>query len=385
MGTEQFFEEAMEQSKVKAEIVYKYFWAWAKVILPTAKQMRGKIAYIDLFAGPGRYKDGTNSTPLLVLEKAIKDADMRQMLVTIFNDADEQNTHSLEAAIQTLPDIHTLKYAPQVMNHEVGSEIVKMFEQVQLIPTFFFVDPWGYKGLSLRLVNSVLKDWGCDCVFFFNYNRINMGLSNQSVEQHMNALFGEERANALRQRLLPMSPYERELTIVEEIAAALKEMGGKYVLPFGFKTERGTRTSHHLIFVTKHFRGYEIMKDIMADKSSRANQGVPTFEYSPADERQPLLFELSRPLDDLEAMLLNDYAGRSLTMRQIYEEHSIDRPYLPKNYKDVLKKLEAQASITTDPPATQRKKIKGEVTFGDNVTVQFPAKKDQLGLTDAAY
>ena len=23
-----------------------------------------KIAYIDLFAGPGRYKDGTKSTPL---------------------------------------------------------------------------------------------------------------------------------------------------------------------------------------------------------------------------------------------------------------------------------------------------------------------------------
>src|SRR5207248_10024637 len=41
--------------------------------------------------------------------------------------------------------------------------------------TFLFVDPFGYKGLSLQLVNSVIKDWGCDCVFFFNYNRISMG------------------------------------------------------------------------------------------------------------------------------------------------------------------------------------------------------------------
>ena len=61
------------------------------------------------------------------------------------------------------------------------------------MPTFFFVDPWGYKGLSLRLINSVLKDWGCDCVFFFNYNRINMGLGNDAVEKHMDALFGKER------------------------------------------------------------------------------------------------------------------------------------------------------------------------------------------------
>jgi len=63
-----FFEESREQSQVKATIVAKYFWAWAKVILPTAKKQGGRIAYIDLFAGPGRYKDGTSSTPLKVLE-----------------------------------------------------------------------------------------------------------------------------------------------------------------------------------------------------------------------------------------------------------------------------------------------------------------------------
>ena len=73
------------------------------------------------------------------------------------------------------------------MAKEVGKEIVKMFEQMRLVPTLFFVDPWGYKGLSLSLINSVLKNWGCDCIIFFNYNRINMGLHNEAVEEHMNA------------------------------------------------------------------------------------------------------------------------------------------------------------------------------------------------------
>jgi hypothetical protein len=80
-----FFEETKEQSLVKSAIVSKYFWAWAKVMMPRVKSAGKKIAYIDLFAGPGRYKDGTQS---------------------------------------------------------------------------FFVDPWGYKGLSLQLVNAVVKDWG---------------------------------------------------------------------------------------------------------------------------------------------------------------------------------------------------------------------------------
>ena len=88
MTKESFFEETREQSRAKAEIVSKYFWAWAKVIIPTARNHDNKIAYIDLFAGPGRYKDGTDSTPLLVLGKALQDKDMRNMLVTIFNDAD---------------------------------------------------------------------------------------------------------------------------------------------------------------------------------------------------------------------------------------------------------------------------------------------------------
>jgi three-Cys-motif partner protein len=133
-----------------------------------------------------------------------------------------------------------------------------MFEDMKFVPTLFFVDPWGYKGLSLRLVNSVLKDWGCDCIFFFNYNRINMGLSNPSVQEHMNALFGEERADSLREQLEEISAIEREFFIIEELTKAIQEMGGEYVLPFCFKDDNGTRTSHHLIFCCKDFKGYEI-------------------------------------------------------------------------------------------------------------------------------
>lgn len=378
MTDSSFFDETRGQSQVKATIVAKYFWAWAKVIIGAHKKYRtssaDRITYIDLFAGPGRYKDGAMSTPLLVLEKAIQDPDLCERLVVIFNDKDESNTKSLEQEINHLPGIHLLKHRPQVYNEEVGDRIVKMFMEMRLVPTLFFVDPWGYKGLSLALINSVLKDWGCDCIFFFNYNRINMGLGNVLVEAHMNALFGKQRADDLRQRLRGMNPHERELAIVEEICQALREMGGKYVLPFRFKDDRGRRTSHHLIFVSKNVRGYEIMKGIMAGESSKLEQGVPTFEYNPEDAMYPVLFELSRPLDDLADMLLNDFAGQNLTMRQIYERHHIGRRYIAKNYKDVLRKLEAEGKIQADPPAERRRKRKGEVTFADGVRVDFPPR-----------
>lgn len=364
-----FFDETSQQSIVKTKLVSKYFWSWAKVMIANYKRKvdkRGNIAYIDLFAGPGRYKDGTASTPLLVLQQAITDPEMRRRLVTIFNDKDENHSHSLEQAIQSLPNVETLQHAPKVMNHEVGDNIVMMFEQMHMIPTFFFVDPWGYKGLSLRLINAVLKNWGSDCIFFFNYNRINMGLNNKAVEDHMNALFGKERADELRERLQQLSPQERELTIVEELSQALKGSERRYVLPFRFRTDEGTRTSHHLIFVSKHPLGYGIMKDIMARESSKETQGVPSFEYNPADERQQLLFELSRPLDDLGGMLLSTFAGRTLSMQQIYGEHNVNTPYIKRNYKDALLQLEKEGKIE----AYKAKRRKG--TFADDVLVTFP-------------
>jgi len=370
-----FFDESSEQSKVKSAIVSKYFDAWAKVIIGAQNRLQpkheNKIAYIDLFAGPGRYNDGTKSTPLLILEKAINNPDMRNRLVTIFNDKDESNSNSLQEAINQLSRIETLKYKPRVVTNEVGEKIVKLFEQMRLIPALFFVDPWGYKGLSLRLVNSVVKDWGCDCIFFFNYNRINMGLNNPAFKEHMDALFSKGRADKLRQILEPLAAPDREILIIEELCKALKDLGARFVLPFRFKDNRGTRTSHHLIFVCKDFKGYEIMKEIMSKECSSAEQGVPSFEYNPIDAqqafKQPFLFQLSRPLDDLSDMLLNEFAGKKLIMQEIYEQHSVDRPYIKKNYKEVLKKLESAQLITTSPHR------KG--SFGDNVQVSFPPQQ----------
>ncbi|WP_413165541.1 three-Cys-motif partner protein TcmP [Capilliphycus salinus ALCB114379] len=320
------------------------------------------------FLGPGRYQDGSQSTPLKILERAIEDPDMRERLVTLFNDVDSNNTQSLQQAIYSIPAINSLRNKPIILNTEVGEEIIQNLERVRFIPTLFFIDPWGYRGLSLRLIGSVIKDWGCDCIFFFNYNRINMGLNNSYVESHMQSLFGNERADSLRKELQSKLPHQRELIIIEELSQALKAIGGEYVLPFCFKNSKGTRTSHHLIFVSKNVRGYSIMKEIMAGASSSTEQGVPTFEYNQATQEQPLLFELSKPLDELENLLLDEFAGQTKTMVEIYEQHHVNKRYIKKNYKDVLLKLEAEGQVTTDPS----KRRKG--TFGDTVKVTFPPK-----------
>ena len=371
MNDNSFFDESTEQSQVKSRIVEKYFWAWAQVM----KKQANRIGYIDLYAGPGLYQDGSRSTPILVLEKAIGEEDIRNKLVSVFNDLNQGYTKSLQSAIDSIPSIETLKHEPRVINEEVGEEMAEIFEQMDTIPTLSFVDPWGYKGLSLQLIRAVLKSWGCDCIFFFNYNRINMGINNPAVKEHIDALFGEKRANELRAQLSKLNPHERELTIVEAISQALKEKGRRYVLTFCFKTPDGNRSSHYLIFVSKHIRGYHIMKGIMAEESSTTVQGVPSFEHNPA-ARQLSLFESSQLLDDLADMLLMDFAGRRMTMKQIYDQHNIGKLYIPANYKKILAKLETEGQIQATPPANQRRRIKGEVTFANHVVVAFPSRRE---------
>ena len=57
MTNAKFFDESKEQSQVKAAIITKYFWAWARVIIGAQKSRRPnvdkRIAHINLFAGPG--------------------------------------------------------------------------------------------------------------------------------------------------------------------------------------------------------------------------------------------------------------------------------------------------------------------------------------------
>ena len=200
-----------------------------------------------------------------------------------------------------------------------------------------------------------------------------MGVNNDAVKSHMVSLFGNEQLEYIRNECDKVTnPHEREMIIIQELCNALKQNGSRFVLPFRFKDNEGKRTSHHLIFLSKHFRGYEIMKEIMYNESTDKTGEVASFEYNPRDLlpfKQGTLFELSRPLDDLQDMLLLQYAGKNIDFKKLYEEHSVDKPYIKKNYKDVLRALYDNNKIIAQNPKTQKPPKRG--TFSDEMRVTF--------------
>lgn len=368
-----FFDEQLPCSKVKSVIVSTYFRQWAKIITKYAK----KIGYIDFFCGPGKYEDGSDSTPILILKSAIVDPVLKESLVTIFNDIDSTNVEKLKNEISKIPSIKSLKYDPFVDNSKVGDEIVNKMKSINLIPSLIFIDPWGYKGLSLSLIASVIKDWGCDCIFFFNYNRINAAITNPFMEENVNSIFGKDVADELREKVKPLSPYKREELILSVVMDALKSIKGQYSIKYKFFQEDGSKTSHFLILVTKNPLGYHLMKEIMASNCNDID-GVPTFEFNPSKDNIPKPIDLFTgmvgPMIDLCDSLIQEYNDQTLTVEEIYQKHNVGKPYIKSNYKTALIRLESENKIICDPPKEKRRKHNNKITMGDPVKITFKIK-----------
>lgn len=365
--TDPFFKNQSGASHVKARIVLESFDVWSKIICST-RGNHEKIAYVDLYSGRGRFHNGSISTPLLVIQKALENDKIAKSLIAIFNDKDEDNTETLKKEIRKIEGIEKLKY--EIYQETIDENAARYFEGLNMIPTFTFLDPFGYAGLTLRLVDNLINSWGCDCLFFFNYDRINRSLNITSVESHINALFGESRANRLREKVQGKDAIERRKMILKAMIEALGEAGQRYVIPFGFKNDIG-RLTHYLIFVSKNFTGYRVVKDIMAKHSSSHDEGVASFMYDPKD-KETLLFKFETPIEDLENMLLSEYAGKAISMGDIYKQHSLDLPYILKNYRTALCSLENQGKVNVSDPEGKNRRTG---SFPERLMVTFPRTK----------
>lgn len=363
---EGFFTDQTIRSLTKARIVSKYFKAWAKILGDRARKRGEVIQFIDLFAGKGRYDDDSPSTPLLVLQHVIDTPDLHDLFVSHFNDGDRATAEALEQTIDRLPDREKLRWRPKVSCSEVDDRIAELFESKRLPATLTFIDPFGYAGLSARLVRAALKDRGCECIFFFNFNRVNAAIDNACVEEHVKRLFDAADATALRDELAGLNPAQREEAVVTKLAEVIKRKHAQHVLYFRFLNDDANRTSHYLVFATKNQVGAKIMKDVMAKESSWTEGGTPGYGCSPKPKEASIL-DCIDPVPELAEDLHATFAGKTMTAAGVYFRHGLDRVHTPRQYKDALKRLEAEGRVTANPPARDRR----ENTMADHVEIRF--------------
>lgn len=367
-----FFADQSEQSAVKAHIVSSYFSAWSRVI----QKWNTPMAYIDLFCGPGKYENDKPSAPLLIVQNTLSNPALLHKMSFVFNDKDSNNTAMLQQSISQLDENAKLKGRLQFYNETVEQDFYSRLNIPANMPVLSFVDPFGYKGLTMNLINRLINNSGSDCIFFFNYNRINMALSsNTKFDEHLKSLFGDNRTAELKKQLAHQPPERREPIVLNALIDALRENKSNYVLPFKFYSTEMLRTSHFIIFVTKHPLACKIMKQIMYSNSAKDSDGVATFSFEDsrnfgAGFEQLTIFD--RPIQSLRDDILRKYTGRTVSVGSICNDVDCDfsSHFVSKNVKDVLKELELEGKINVTTGRKQKYR-NGKLNMPDGAVIQF--------------
>ncbi len=371
-----FFESQSERSRIKSEIVKGY---WSFYLTFMASKIKsgsvGGIGFFDLFCGKGVYDDGSESTPIKVIKSVIEKGIDKKKLVMVFADAEEDVVSEFERNVDRIENVESIRESIHIIHHRTGKSMVDWIRGVKLPPTFFFIDPFGYKGISLDLILAATESFGCDCIFFFNYNRINMSIKNKSLLIPVNEFLGEDLAESLRERIeRACNPHERRSIILEAIFSVLRD-NKRYVFPFTFSFESERKISHDIMLVTKHPIGVGAFKDVASKFGFMSEDEIPTYEFCDADRSLfPLLSEFSKTLDDLKGHLLRKYAGKRLTIKEIFEDDQQYGPFVRKNYKRAVIELEQHGAIKCIPAigTKGRPSRNGVPTAGDGVVVTFP-------------
>ena len=365
-----FFAEQSEQSAVKAKIVVDYFTAWSRVV---KKHWPGNLGYIDLFSGPGEYDDHTPSAPVQILNKVLADDSLSRRMLFAFNDKDEKNIIHLKKVVEELDKNQSLKNRIQFLNETVESGFESRINIANSIPVLSFVDPFGYKGLTLGLIRKLIANNGSDCIFFFNYNRINMALSNTLFDDHLRKLFGDKRTDELKKKLEPLTAKQREPVVLGGIVEALRDGRNNYVLPFKFYGTEQTRTSHFILFVTKHPTACRIMKQIMYTNSAKDADGVATFSLEDQKNfgsmQQLSMFD--NKLQDLSNSLYKKHRGEKVLVADICSDIQCDFTnfFVEQNVKDALVILESEGKLEVF--GRKIKTRSGKVCMPNTAIVQF--------------
>ncbi|MFD2788083.1 three-Cys-motif partner protein TcmP [Hymenobacter rubripertinctus] len=378
-----FFKIAQPHSVLKADIVSKYVIAWANIII------RGKLHFkkearayvVDLFSGCGQYEDGTKSTPIKIIDEALKADHLRENLILRFNDNQVEMIERLQGHVAAIPGVTSFKNKIGYSTYDAESpEVLSWFtknNQGPRLPMVVFIDPFGYKEISRELLRSMIQIPQSDILFFFNYRRVNAALGNEQFESNMNKIFGPERVQRIKTELATARPAERSEIIIRHLDESLREIGANFVVPFVVVQEDEEHISHYIVGITKHEKGFELMKKVLKQHTTIGPRSRAKFGHDLAsverDKQHSMFDALPDPIGELAAQVYQAYTGRIITFGQLYKQHHPTAHYTESEYKQAVRRLllDKRAYALDEETKPSRKTIKGEQAVPEHLSIRF--------------
>jgi three-Cys-motif partner protein len=326
-------------SRAKHAILRRYLQAWTPILTKGGFET---IAYIDAFAGPGRYDSGEDGSPLIALKAALGARPTGRMLFLFV----EENPARAEHLRVLISD---LALPPNFVVHvEGGRQFKPAFEDFRrrhfdnakrLPPTFAFIDPFGWTGAPFSTVRCILGQPKCEVFVTFMYEEINRFLSHRDQTANFDTFFacGDWREGIKLAGARVRNRFLHDLYLRQLRNAA----GARYVRSFQMCNTSGV-TDYYLFYATGSLIGLGKMKEAMwaVDPSGE-------FTFSDAtNPKQLVLFQSAPRYEDLCRQILSRFANCITTVREIEAFVLTETAFCHTHYKkQVLKPLEV-----SDPP-----------------------------------
>jgi three-Cys-motif partner protein len=357
--------EMTDHCKVKHILFEKYLHAW----IPILGRYEAKIAYIDGFAGRGKYNDGSYGSPILAI-KAFQDvanySSVKGIIFICYFIEQNKDNHDnlLKVLEEDIGEDVNDNIKCCVINGTFDTIINQILDEAddKIIPTFFFIDPFGFTGVPFTTIKRILSIPKTEIFFNFMVRDVNRFLSIPNQESNMNSLFGcddwkkyinltgQKRQNALRDL------YIRQL-IDNKLA--------KYVWPFKICEDTRCATLYYLLHATNSFKGLDVMKTIMFNQSEYfAYLGPDEFSYQDSRYNQLRIFDFN--IDTLKEFLLKFFEkNKKYTYEEIKEKSYLLTPSVDKHYRKAIKELEKEYRVIINRISSKKSGIKGndEITF----------------------
>ncbi len=252
----------------KHRLYKRYLDAWWPILLQATRTgyMRPRVTYVDAFAGPGRYIDGEEGSPVFALDRLLHHDAVDRMNLTpqrvclVFVEKDAHRYEYLKAELaRRFGSLDDLPVRVKVCRGEAGIDLQGILNDVSAWghPILAIFDSWGNVNVPLPLVRRIAANPSSELITTFGPNWFTR--REDLNPDQLDEVFGGRQywTPADRER----RSDERWRVWLATYRDALHRAGCQHRLQFQVVPKTGLPL--YLVYGTGAEKGVEVMKDAM--------------------------------------------------------------------------------------------------------------------------
>lgn len=338
----------------KIAILKGYLNVWFRVL--GKSRPNETITYVDGFAGPGRYRNDEEGSPVAALRAAVSAIHalagglQAKEFHCVFIERERRRFDLLTSAIAPFENIAKLRVTKLNLEFTAGiKEVARNLPNFGDEPTFVFADPFGGTGIPLETFRRCMRGNTAELLINLDVDgiaRIFAASTNRRRNEQLTEIFGTD---LWRQKLTVGAELKKQsVEILDLYKDRLRSFAGvRFVWPFAMRGKHDA-LNYCLVFATKHRLGMEKMKESM-----RAIDQTGAYTFSDAHREQQVLFREDNA-EQYAGVLFTAFKNKTISMEHAHDFALSETPFT--NAKGMLALLERQGKLQVRATAGQARR-----------------------------